>query len=97
LRFTPFSDFDKGSANPYDYCTTERTKERAMSSCEQIRKNLKGCTCTYTSCERRGACCACVAFHRDSGELPGCFFPADAEKTYDRSVRKYVQVMKDWA
>ncbi|WP_446715256.1 DUF6485 family protein [Caloramator sp. Dgby_cultured_2] len=36
-------------------------------------KNLKGCTCTYTSCSRRGKCCECVAYHRSKGEIPGCF------------------------
>jgi hypothetical protein len=66
-----------------------------MAQCEKIRKNAEACTCTYTSCERRGACCACVAYHRDSGELPGCVFPPEAEKTYDRSVRHYVRVMQD--
>ena len=28
-----------------------------------------------------------------SGEIPGCFFTEDAEKTYDRSVEKFVEVM----
>jgi hypothetical protein len=27
-----------------------------------------------------------------SGELPACFFPAEVEKTYDRSIRKFVQI-----
>jgi len=65
-----------------------------MSQCEQLKKNLAACTCTYVSCERRGACCECVTYHRGNGELPGCFFPPDAEKTYDRSVRHYVKVMQ---
>ena len=68
-----------------------------MGRCEQLKKNLAGCTCTYTACDKRGACCACVAFHRQSGELPGCFFPAEAERTYDRSVRHFVQAMRDRA
>jgi hypothetical protein len=35
-----------------------------------------------------------VAYHRSNGELPGCFFPPDAERTYDRSVQNYVRAMK---
>jgi hypothetical protein len=65
-----------------------------MGQCEQLKKNLAGCTCTYMACERRGACCACVTYHRASGQLPGCFFPPEAERTYDRSVRHFVEVMK---
>jgi hypothetical protein len=65
------------------------------TECENQKKNLVGCTCTYMSCERRGMCCACVAYHRTSNQLPGCFFPPDAEKTYDRSVRHYVKVMQE--
>ena len=65
-----------------------------MSECTNQKKNAAKCACTYTSCERRGACCACVAYHRDSGGLPGCLFPPEAEKTYDRSVRNFVKVMQ---
>jgi len=65
-----------------------------MGQCENVKRNSVLCTCTYSSCEKHGVCCECVAFHRASGELPGCFFPPDAERTYDRSVRKFVTVMK---
>jgi len=44
------------------------------------------CTCTYIGCSRRGKCCECVAYHRRSGEVPGCFFSKTGEKTYDRSI-----------
>ena len=64
-----------------------------MTECANVKKNEKACTCTYTSCERHGVCCECVAHHRASGQLPGCFFPPEAEKKYDRSVRFFVQVM----
>jgi hypothetical protein len=66
----------------------------AKSACANQKKNLASCTCTYVSCERRGLCCECVAYHRALDQLPGCFFPAEAEKTYDRSVRNYVKVMQ---
>lgn len=48
--------------------------------------NNTDCTCTYPSCSRRGKCCECVAYHRGSGEVPGCFFSKQGEKTYDRSI-----------
>ena len=57
--------------------------------CTQER-NKKDCTCTYP-CERRGRCCDCVAYHRRLGEIPGCFFPREAEKTYDRSIAYFVK------
>lgn len=48
--------------------------------------NQRPCPCTY-DCPRHGKCCACVAHHRDNNEgVPGCFFSAGAEATYDRSI-----------
>ena len=64
-----------------------------MADCPNKEKNLASCTCTY-SCGKRGVCCECVAQHRAAGELPGCFFPPDAERTYDRSIGYFVQVMQ---
>jgi len=55
-----------------------------------IEKNTRACACTYEPCGRKGKCCACVEYHRRSGELPGCFFPPAAERTYDRSVAAFV-------
>jgi hypothetical protein len=26
------------------------------------------------------------------GELPACFFPDDAERTYDRSIEKFIDI-----
>ena len=56
----------------------------------RVDVNLKGCTCTY-SCERRGKCCECVRHHRENGEMPGCFFSPDAERTYDRSIENFIR------
>ena len=53
-------------------------------------KNIANCTCTY-NCSKRGLCCECVASHRRSGEIPGCFFPPEAERTYDRSIRNFIK------
>lgn len=47
---------------------------------------MDSCRCTYP-CERHGNCRECVAYHRDSGEFPACFFSPEGEKTYDRSWR----------
>ena len=58
--------------------------------CKQ-ESNKADCACTYP-CPRRGLCCECVAYHRSHGELPGCFFPPEAEKTYNRSVAYFVKL-----
>ncbi len=53
------------------------------------QQNADNCTCTYTSCDRRGVCCDCISSHLSRKELPGCCFPPAAEKTYDRSFRAF--------
>jgi hypothetical protein len=87
--------FDTILLGAYDYRDEPWGQERVMAGCANLKKNAASCTCTYVSCEKHGLCCACVAYHRESGELPGCFFPAAAEKTYDRTARHYVRLMKD--
>ena len=52
-------------------------------------ENAANCSCTY-SCSRKGLCCECVMSHRARGEIPGCFFPPEVERTYDRSIRALV-------
>jgi len=52
-------------------------------------ENLKDCGCTYPGCDKKGLCCECLKYHLSSRELPGCCFPADVEKTYDRSFRAF--------
>jgi len=52
--------------------------------CKQAN-NRKTCTCTYDPCPRKGVCCECISYHLACGELPGCCFPSDAERTFDRS------------
>lgn len=56
--------------------------------------NKKGCCCTYEPCPRKGVCCDCVAYHRASGELPGCYFTPEGERTYDRSVANFIRDSK---
>ena len=52
-------------------------------------RNLQSCNCTYTPCSRKGVCCDCVAYHLRSRELPACFFPAEVERSYDRSFERF--------
>lgn len=59
-----------------------------------IDKNLKRCTCTYSDCSRKGKCCECLQYHLSMDQLPGCCFPQNVEKTYDRSFARFVQVRR---
>ncbi len=59
----------------------------------RIERNKQNCTCTY-SCHKKGICCECVRSHRIIGEIPGCFFPEEGEKTYDRSIANFIKYQK---
>jgi hypothetical protein len=56
-----------------------------------INANKAKCTCTYEPCSRKGKCCECIAYHQALGELPGCLFPPEVERTYDRSIARFVR------
>lgn len=56
--------------------------------------NKAGCACTYEPCPRKGVCCDCVAYHKASGELPGCLFTPEAERTYDRTIENFIRDQK---
>ena len=58
-----------------------------------LQKNLGRCPCTYEPCGRKGRCCDCIAYHRTRGQIPGCLFPPEAEKTYDRSIASFVRAL----
>lgn len=58
----------------------------------KIDENLKRCTCTYEPCDRKGKCCDCILYHKELGELPGCLFPPEIERTYDRSYARFIEV-----
>ena len=60
-----------------------------MTEC-RVESNAKACNCSYP-CDRKGMCCECVAYHRSSGELPACYFPKAAERSYDRSMENYLR------
>ena len=59
-----------------------------------IKSNTEKCSCTYEPCSRKGKCCECVTYHKRLEELPGCFFPPEVERTYDRSVERFIQCSK---
>lgn len=57
-----------------------------------LAANKKKCACTYTSCNKKGRCCECLSYHWKHGELPACLFPPEVEKTYDRSLKKFLEI-----
>ena len=63
-----------------------------MVDCPNLEINLQSCNCSYGYCDKKGKCCECVRYHRSLGELPGCFFPDDVERTYDRSIKRFVDL-----
>jgi hypothetical protein len=36
-------------------------------------------------------CCDCLQYHLKAKQLPGCCFPPEAERTYDRSFQAFVK------
>lgn len=69
----------------------EKRKKEKIMECKKD-ENKFDCTCTAMSCSNRGVCCDCVRYHREKDEIPGCFFPAGAERSYDRSIANFVRV-----
>lgn len=65
-----------------------------MTECKNKKKNLANCNCTYEPCERKGICCECVVYHRTKAQLPACYFSAEMEKTFDRSIKKFISSLK---
>jgi uncharacterized protein DUF6485 len=61
-----------------------------MRECNVDRNKAK-CACTYEPCPRKGICCECISYHRKSNELPGCFFSPEDERSYDRSVARFIK------
>lgn len=58
--------------------------------CPRLKINSESCPCTYPNCPRHGLCCECIQYHRQRGELPACYFTAEEERTYNRSIEFYV-------
>jgi hypothetical protein len=59
-----------------------------------LKTNRQSCTCTYEPCSRKGKCCECISLHRGSDELPACYFTPEVERSYDRSVARFVTSRK---
>ena len=57
------------------------------------QENLQACNCSYDPCQRKGTCCECISYHLGARELPGCCFPDDAERTYDRSFGHFAKLV----
>ncbi len=53
--------------------------------------NTRHCNCSYSSCNKTGLCCDCLAYHLTNRELPACCFPDDIERTYDRSFERFAK------
>jgi hypothetical protein len=67
-------------------------KEVGMAlECMMLEKNKKYCTCTYEPCDKKYNCCECLRYHWSNRELPACFFPKDVERTYDRSLARFIK------
>lgn len=62
-----------------------------MIECK-MEGHRKYCNCTYEPCPRKLKCCECLHYHRRSGELPACFFTDEVEKTYDRSIARFIKM-----
>lgn len=59
-----------------------------------LSANKTKCNCTYEPCSRKGRCCECLSFHWGMKELPACLFPAQVERTYDRSLARFISTCK---
>jgi len=63
-----------------------------VADCANLKTNLERCPCTYPGCSRKGMCCECLQYHLAHQELPGCCFPPEVERTYDRSFRRFAEL-----
>ena len=57
----------------------------------KVKQNKARCNCSYEPCAKKGICCECIQAHWTNGELPACFFPEDIEKTFDRSIERFIK------
>jgi hypothetical protein len=39
-------------------------------------------------------CCECIQYHFGKKQVPGCLFPPEFEKTYDRSFANFAKAWK---
>ncbi len=79
----------------YNLCNQINPGGFIMEECQK-EKHRAFCNCTYEPCTRKLKCCDCLHYHRRSGELPACFFNAEIERTYDRSISAFIKMHKGW-
>jgi len=65
-----------------------------MKECN-VEKNLDKCNCSYEPCNKKGYCCECLQYHLRAGQFPACVFPNDVEKTYDRSIERFIKTYEE--
>lgn len=63
-------------------------------NCPHRAENLTRCACSYPGCPTKGTCCACLRKHLKNRQLPGCCFPSDVEKTFDRSFERFADLVQ---
>jgi len=56
-----------------------------------VKHNEQECNRTYKPYSRKGVFCERLRYYWQSGELRACAFPEDVEKTYDRSIKKFIE------
>ncbi|HIE06336.1 MAG TPA: cytosolic protein [bacterium (Candidatus Stahlbacteria)] len=59
--------------------------------CSNFKQNIKRCNCTYEPCDKKGMCCECLSYHLGMNQLPACCFPDEVERTYDRSIKRFIE------
>ncbi len=64
------------------------------NECPKQERNKKYCNCSYYPCSKKYTCCDCLHYHRQRGQLPACFFPDNVEKTYDRSIERFLKLYR---
>lgn len=60
--------------------------------CKKDKNSVK-CNCSYDPCPRKGICCDCISYHLKMRELPGCCFPDEAERTWNRSFDHFAKLV----
>ena len=54
---------------------------RIMAECKNYERNTRECDCSSDTCDRRGYCCECLAYHRERGQVPACLKDLVAKAT----------------
>ncbi len=63
-------------------------------ACDNLKKNMTHCNCTYEPCSRKGKCCECIQYHKSMDEIPACYFSKEQESSFNRSIEYFVSKRK---